>query len=124
MTNIEKTIKYCPIELSLDLIKKWVIQLVRDMLFGKTHFNEFKENKDISNKVLSRCLKQMEEDGLITKTITGNNTEYHLTEKGKSLNKVVYELGMYIVNTDEYNQYYSEESKEKIRDLFKEKLDL
>ena len=66
----------------------------------------------------------MEEDGLITKTITGNNTEYHLTEKGKSLNKVVYELGMYIVNTDEYNQYYSEESKEKIRDLFKEKLDL
>ncbi len=125
MTNIEKTIKYCPIELSLDLItKKWVIQLVRDMLFGKTHFNEFKENKDISNKVLSRCLKQMEEDGLVTKTITGNNTEYHLTSKGKSLNKVVYELAMYTVNTDEYNQYYSEESKEKIKDLFKEKLDL
>lgn len=125
MTNIEKTIKYCPIELSLDLItKKWVIQLVRDMLFGKTHFNEFKENKDITNKVLSRCLKQMEEDGLVTKTVDGNNTEYHLTSKGKSLNKVVYELAMYTVNTDEYNQYYSEESKEKIRDLFKEKLDL
>ena len=125
MTNIEKTIKYCPIELSLDLItKKWVIQLVRDMLFGKTHFNEFKENKDISNKVLSRCLKQMEEDHLIIKTVDGINTEYHLTDKGKSLNKVVYELAMYTVNTDEYNQYYSEESKEKIRDLFKEKLDL
>lgn len=67
MTNIEKTVKYCPVEMSLDLItKKWVIQLVRDMLFGKTHFNEFKENKDITNKVLSRCLKQMEEDRLIT----------------------------------------------------------
>jgi DNA-binding HxlR family transcriptional regulator len=125
MTNIEKTIKYCPIELSLDLItKKWVIQLVRDMLFGKTHFNEFKENKDITNKVLSRCLKQMEEDKLITKTVDGKNTEYHLTSKGKALNKVVYELAMYTVNTDEYNQYYSEESKEKIRNLFKEKLDL
>lgn len=125
MTNIEKTIKYCPIELSLDLItKKWVIQLVRDMLFGKTHFNEFKENKDITNKVMSRCLKQMEEDGLVTKTVDSNNTKYRLTSKGKLLNKVVYELAMYTVNTDEYNQYYSEESKEKIRDRFKEKLDL
>lgn len=125
MTNIEKTVKYCPVEMSLDLItKKWVIQLVRDMLFGKTHFNEFKENKNITNKVLSRCLKQMEEDRLITKTVDGKNTEYHLTDKGRALNKVVYELAMYTVNTDEYNQYYSEESKEKIRDLFKEKLGL
>ena len=125
MTNIEKTVKYCPVGMSLDLItKKWVIQLVRDMLFGKSHFNEFKENKDITNKVLSRCLKQMEEDRLITKTVDGKNTGYHLTDKGRALNKVVYELAMYIVNTDEYNQYYSEESKEKIRDLFKEKLGL
>lgn len=125
MTDIENTVKYCPVELSLDLItKKWVVQLIRDMLFGKSHFNEFKEDKDITNKVLSRCLKQMEENGLLTKTVNDNSTEYNLTKKGKALNKVVYELGMFTVDTDENNKYYSEESKEEIRKLFKEKLDI
>lgn len=125
MTDIENTVKYCPVELSLDLItKKWVVQLIRDMLFGKIHFNEFKEDKDITNKVLSRCLKQMEENGLLTKTVNDNSTEYNLTKKGKALNKVVYELGMFTVDTDENNKYYSEESKEEIRKLFKEKLDI
>ena len=52
MTDIENTVKYCPVELSLDLItKKWVVQLIRDMLFGKSHFNEFKEDKNITNKL-------------------------------------------------------------------------
>lgn len=125
MTDIENTVKYCPVELSLDLItKKWVVQLIRDMLFGKIHFNEFKEDKDITNKVLSRCLKQMEENGLLTKTVNDNSTEYNLTKKGKALNKVVYELGMFTVDTDENNKYYSEESKEEIRKSFKEKLDI
>lgn len=125
MTDIENTVKYCPVELSLDLItKKWVVQLIRDMLFGKSHFNEFKEDKNITNKVLSRCLKQMEENGLLTKTVNDNSTEYNLTKKGKALNKVVYELGMFTVDTDENNKYYSEESKEEIRKLFKEKLDI
>lgn len=129
MTNIEKTIKYCPVEMSLDLItKKWVIQIVRDMMFGKKHFNEFKENKPkLTNKVLSRCLKQMECNNLIIKNIdpeNPKNIEYELTKKGKSLNKIIYELAMYTVNTDEYNQYYSEETKKNIKKLFKEKLNI
>lgn len=129
MNDHEKTIKYCPVELSLELItKKWVIQIIRDMLFGKTRFKEFKENKpDLTNKVLSRCLKQMEEDGLIIKHVDENdsrNTEYSLTEKGHALNKIVFELAMYTVNTDKYNRYFDEESKIKIKKTFKEKLQL
>lgn len=127
MTEIEETVKYCPVELSLELItKKWVIQIVRDMLFGKKHFNEFKENKpELTNKSLSRCLKEMEENNIIVKKVDENNlknTEYYLTDKGESLNKIVYELAMYTVNTDKYNQYFDDESKEKIRNLFEEKL--
>ncbi len=127
MTEIEETVKYCPVELSLELItKKWVIQIVRDMLFGKKHFNEFKENKpELTNKSLSRCLKEMEENNIIIKKVDENNpknTEYDLTDKGESLNKIVYELAMYTVNTDKYNQYFDEDSKEKIRNLFEEKL--
>lgn len=46
MIDIEKTVKQCPVEFSLNIIqKKWVVQIIRDMFFGKEHFNEFKEDK-------------------------------------------------------------------------------
>ena len=47
--------KSCPIEQTVNLIqKKWLVLIIRDMFFGKTHFNQFKENKPkLSNKVLS-----------------------------------------------------------------------
>lgn len=59
----------CPVELTVQLInKKWIIQIIRDLFFGKTHFSEFKEDKpELSNKVLSNCLKNLEENGLIKK---------------------------------------------------------
>lgn len=128
MTKIEAAIKNCPVELSLNLInKKWTILLIRDMFFGKTRFKEFKKNKDITNKVLTKRLREMEESGLITRTVNpenSNDIEYHLTEKGKALNKVVYDLAMFTVNTDEYNEYYTEDEKKDIKDLFKDKLDI
>lgn len=129
MVNYEKTIKHCPVELSLELItKKWVVQLVRDMIFGKKHFNEFKEYKpQLTNKVLSRCLKSMEEDGLINKIVDSEDekkTEYQLTEKGYALNKIIYELAMYTVNTDKYNNYYDDETKNNLKTMFKEKLNI
>ena len=90
MTNIEETVKFCPVELSLNIItKKWVIQIVRDMFFGKSHFNEFKEDKpELTNKVLSRCLKEMQENNIIEKTIDPDNSSivYKLTDKGLALN--------------------------------------
>ena len=60
----------CPIEITMQLIcKKWRIQILRDMFFGRKRFNEFKEDKPtLSNKVLSNCLKEMEEDNLIKRT--------------------------------------------------------
>ena len=107
--------------------KKWVIQLVRDMFFGKSHFNEFKENKpNLSNKVLSNCLKDMEKNGLIVKKVADGsmNTEYKLTEKGLSLNKVIYELASFTLVNDLDNKYYDEESKKYIDNLFKSILNI
>ena len=46
----------------------------------KKRFNEFKEGKpNLSNKVLSNCLKEMEENGLITRKTNGG-IEYKLTD--------------------------------------------
>ena len=106
--NITKHVKSCPIELVVKLInKKWVIQIMRDLFFGKSRFNEFKEDKpNLSNKVLSHCLKDMENNGLIQKIVDKcdkKNVKYILTEKGRSLNKVIYEIAMVTVDSENYS---------------------
>lgn len=91
----------CPIENTLKLLnRKWTIVLIRDMFLGKKHFLEFKENKrNLSNNVLSDTLKSMEINGLIEKKVykMGNksSTEYHLTDRGFRLNKVLFELASF-----------------------------
>ncbi|MEE0901177.1 MAG: helix-turn-helix domain-containing protein [Methanobrevibacter sp.] len=124
--NTEKII--CPVDRTLNLInKKWSIQIIRDMFFGKKHFKEFKEDKPkLSNKVLSNCLKELEENGLIEKHVldtTPITTEYHLTEYGKSMNKIIYELAMFTLH-DSNDNSYSDEIRNDLKKTFKEKLEI
>ena len=121
--EMNKNIKSCPIELVVTLFrKKWVIQIIRDLFFGKTRFNEFKEGKpDLSNKVLSNCLKDMENNGIIDKIVDKcdkKNIRYKLTEKGKSLNKILYEIAMVTVDSEKY----TDKVRDDLKTIFKEKL--
>ena len=114
--NITKHVKSCPIELVVKLInKKWVIQIMRDLFYGKSRFHEFNEDKpDLSNKVLSNCLKDMESNGLIHRIVDKcdkKNVKYILTEKGKSLNKVLYEIAMVTVDSENYSEKLAGELK-------------
>lgn len=114
--NITKHVTSCPIELVVKLInKKWVIQIMRDLFYGKSRFQEFKEDKpDLSNKVLSNCLKDMESNGLIHKIVDKcdkKNVRYKLTEKGKSLNKVLYEIAMVTVDSENYSEKLANDLK-------------
>ena len=118
----------CPVDVTLNLInKKWSIQIIRDMFFGKKHFNEFKEDKPkLSNKVLSNCLKELEEKGLIEKVVLNTTpvaTEYCLTEYGKSMNRIVYELAMFTLY-DENDNTYSDETRGELKSRFREVLDI
>lgn len=90
-------LEICPIENTVKLLnRKWTILLIRDMFSGKKHFLEFKEDKpDLSNNVLSDTLKSMEKNKLVLKKVSNNSTEYHLTERGLKLNKVLYELAVF-----------------------------
>jgi len=121
--NNDKIAGKCPMELAMELIsRKWVIQILRDMFFGKKRFNEFKDGKpNLSNKVLSNCLKEMEENGLISRNSNENNQniEYILTDKGKKLNKVIYELAMFTLTTDLGNDFYDDETKIELENIFK-----
>lgn len=118
----------CPVDKTLNLInKKWSIQIIRDMFFGKKHFKEFKEDKPkLSNKVLSNCLKELEENGLIRKEVlntTPVTTEYYLTEYGKSMNRIIYELAMFTLQNDDEHSY-SDEVRADLKNTFKEKLEI
>ena len=93
-------IKNCPIETAFQHIgRKWAINIIRDMFIGKKKFREFLEaNPELSGKVLSQRLKELEDDGIISKKIVSKTplkAEYELADKGKNLDNVLYEIIMY-----------------------------
>ena len=119
----------CPIDKAVVLFnKKWTIQLIRDMFFGKKQFKEFQEDKpDLSNKVLSQRLKELENNGLVEKKVlntTPISSEYHLTEYGKKLNRVIYELAVFILDESDFVEYKDEEVKNQIKNNFKQSLNI
>lgn len=114
----------CPVDKVVSLFnKKWTIQIIRDMFFGKKRFKEFQEDKPgLSNKVLSSCLKDLEDNGIIRKEVISTSpsvTEYYLTEKGRGLNKIIYEMAMFTLDKGEYEEYSTEEVKNEMKKNFK-----
>lgn len=122
MTYFDFELTHCPVELSLDILnRKWVLQIICDMFFGKSRFSEFQEGRpELSNKALSRSLKFMEEQGLIEKMVDDTNIEYFLTEKGRSLNKLIYDLVEYTL--DNNKELYNDETIIKAKEGFKKQL--
>ncbi len=116
---------FCPVSKALMFIsKKWNIEIIKDMFFGKKRFKEFKEGKpNLSNKVLSDCLKNLESKGLIEKRIVNSapaSTEYYLTELGKSLNRVIYELAVFTLENCDDKECAEEATRMRIKQDFKE----
>jgi DNA-binding HxlR family transcriptional regulator len=109
----------CPIRDTIEIInRKWTVILLWDMFNGYEHFSQFKEiNPEISNNVLSDTLKFLVEQELVNKTSLDSNTRYFLTDKGRSLNRIMYELGVYGIQSDNYDNC-REEIREYFRDIF------
>ena len=108
----------CPVSETLDFFsRKWVLCILMDMFRGKKHFTEFQEsNPTLSNHVLSKTLKYMEDVKLIKKeTIeekTRNKTYYKLLDKGLRTNKILYELTVYSLNELECSKLNEDVKKE------------
>ncbi|MBE6487328.1 MAG: helix-turn-helix transcriptional regulator [Methanosphaera stadtmanae] len=120
----------CPIDATLNLIgRKWVISIIRDMYTGKKHFTEFKENKNnLTNAVLSDTLKFMEENDLLEKkyndNASRNNTEYYLTDKSRALNKVIYEMVLYGLDTLKCDSDIVDDFPQKMKKSYKNLLEI
>jgi DNA-binding HxlR family transcriptional regulator len=77
--------------------KRWNPQIVRAMLAGVSRFSDLKASiPPISDTLLSERLKEMEAEGIVTRTVTPDTPvriDYRLTERGRDLSKVMEELG-------------------------------
>lgn len=75
---------------------KWKLPIMISLLFGKKRFKEIsKEINGITDKMLSKELKELEMNKLITRTVYDTfppTVEYAITEHGRSLNKVLVPL--------------------------------
>ena len=84
----------CPVETTLTLISdKWTVLILRDLMSGARRFGELKRSLGaVSQKVLTAQLRQMEDSGLLTRTVYPEvppRVEYRLTDLGRSLKPVL-----------------------------------
>ena len=84
----------CPVETTLTLIgDKWKVLILRDLMPGKKRFGELKKSiGTVSQKVLTAQLRDMEANGLLTRTVYAEvppRVEYSLTELGQSLKPIL-----------------------------------
>ena len=85
-----KLLTACPVEVILTLISnKWKVLIIRDLLDGTKRFSELKKSiNNISQKVLTSNLREMEENELLTRKVYPEvppRVEYTLTDIGYSL---------------------------------------
>lgn len=84
----------CPVEFTASLIgNKWKIIILRELLGGTKRYNELTKNVvGISPKVLTENLRDLEEDGIISRKVypvVPPKVEYTLTPKGEDLRPVI-----------------------------------
>ena len=84
---------YCPVAKALEILgERWTLLLVRDLLLGARHFNDFRRSIPlITPAMLAKRLRTLEEVGIITRGIVGDagRSEYQLTDAGHELKPFV-----------------------------------
>ena len=89
-----KTLPACPVETTLSLIgDMWKVLILRDLMPGTKRFGELKKSiGSVSQKVLTAQLRDMESNGLVTRTVYPEvppRVEYSLTALGRSLKPIL-----------------------------------
>ena len=89
-----KELPACPVETTLMLIgDKWKVLILRDLMPGTKRFGELKKSVgNVSQKVLTSQLRDMEANGLVTRQVYAEvppRVEYGLTDLGRSLKPIL-----------------------------------
>src|SRR5215469_8173964 len=88
---------YCPIAKAAEILtERWTLLLIRDLLLGARHFNDFRRSIPlITPAMLSKRLRTLQEIGIITREVSsrGGRWEYRLSEAGRELKSFVEAAG-------------------------------
>ena len=84
----------CPVQTTVQLIgSKWKLLILRNLMQRPWRFNELhKSLEGISQKVLTDALRQLEADGIITRTVYAEvppRVEYALSQLGQSMRPIL-----------------------------------
>ncbi len=87
----------CPSRQLLDVIaNKWVCLVLTALADGPKRHSELRRAiVGVSQKMLTQTLRELERDGLLTRTVTASvpvRVDYELTELGQDLQRVVRDL--------------------------------
>ena len=94
MKTKAELIPECPVATTVQLIgSKWKLLILRNLLVRPWRFNELQKNLEgISQRALTECLRSMETDGIIIRTIYPEvppRVEYSLSELGETLRPIL-----------------------------------
>ena len=104
-----------PVSVVLQLVgAKWKILIIKELLKKEMRFVELKKNLGCTAKVLTNCLKELEEDGLIIREEYEGlppKVEYYLTDIGYTLRPVIDSMQKW---GQEYKKYRKLQEKYKV----------
>lgn len=86
----------CGLAKTLKIIgSKWTLMILYSLFEGTKRFGELQDGLGLSPRTLALRLRALEQDGIITKKVFAEvppRVEYTLTDKGRSLSKVIKDL--------------------------------
>lgn len=87
--------QFCPVAKALEVVdERWTLLIVRELLYGSTHFNEIRRGVPrMSPSLLAKRLRSLERAGVVERREEGGQVSYHLTDSGQELSAVVTALG-------------------------------
>lgn len=96
MSRIEYR-EMCPATMALNAVAgKWKLPVVARLFKGSKRFSELKEDLEgISSKVLTKTLRELEEDGIVERYVVNTmpvRIEYGLSDMGYQLKPVLLEM--------------------------------
>ena len=102
-TNVEHSQTACssmliPVRDALEILSgRWKLPIIISLTFGAKRFSQIsKEIKGITDRMLSKELKDLEVNQLVKRTVLDSfppTVEYSITDHGKSLETVINSLG-------------------------------
>ena len=96
----------CPFVTAQQLLSgKWAILILESLVNGPKRFNQIQKEIDVTQATLATHLRQLEEEGLLTRTVYPEvplRVEYELTDIGREFKPVLDSIETWGVKYIEY----------------------